>query len=261
MNETVHEIYAVKFGANEEAKRGHFFMGAAAEPHDAPAPIDYVVWAIRSPGQDVVVESGFTAETNQRKQRTFFEEPSDALRRLGVDPERVEHLILSHLHFDHAGGVEQFPNATVHLQAEELAFWTGKYAPREEFKRTVEVDDVLRIVRLNYEGRVDLVEGTKEIVDGIWVHHAGGHTPGMQFVSVRTSQGIVVLACDASHFFENIERDRPFAVHHDLEGMYRTFDAMHRAATSRLVVPGHDPELFARFDAVEGLEGRALRIA
>lgn len=261
MSETVHEIYSVKFGANETATRGHFFMGAAANPHDAPAPIDYLVWAIRSPGQDIVVESGFTAEVNKRKQRTYFEEPSDALRLIGVDPEAVEHLILSHLHFDHAGGVDQFPNATVHLQAAELAFWTGKYAPREEFLRTIEVDDILRIVRRNYEGTVDLIDGTKEIVDGVWVHHAGGHTPGMQYVSVRTAQGIVVLACDASHFFENVEDDKPFAVHHDVEGLYRTFDEMQQTATSGLVVPGHDPKLFERFPAVAGLEGRVLRIA
>lgn len=261
MTGTMHEIYAVKFGQNETAERGHFFMGPDADPHDEHMQLDYFVWAIRSPGQDVVLDAGFTAAVNETRRRNHFEEPADALRRLGVRPERVEHLILSHLHYDHAGGVEQFPHATIHLQAEELAFWTGKYAPRGEFRRTIELDDILRIVRLNYEGRVDLVEGAKEIVDGIWVHPAGGHTPGSQFVSVRTARGTVVLAADTSHFFENVEDDKPFAVHADVVGLYRTFDAMHAAATSGLVVAGHDPKLFERFTPVEGLEDRAIRIA
>lgn len=261
MNGTVHEIYAVKFGQNDTAERGHFFMGPDAEPRGEHMQLDYFVWAIRSPGQDVVLDSGFTAAVNRTRGRNHFEEPADALRRLGVDPDRVEHLILSHLHYDHAGGVDQFPNAAVHLQASELAFWTGKYARRGEFLRTIEVDDILRIVRMNLEGRVDLVEGDKEIVDGIRVHHAGGHTPGSQFVSVRTASGIVVLAGDTSHFFENVEGDKPFAVHADVVGLYRTFDRMQALATSGVVVAGHDPELFERFEAVAGLESRALRIA
>lgn len=257
----IHEIYAVKFGQNDTGERGHFFMGPDAEPHDEHMQLDYFVWAIRSPGQDVVLDAGFTAAVNKTRQRTYFEEPGDALRRLGVDPGAVEHLILSHLHYDHAGGVEAFPQATVHVQAAEVAFWTGPYANRGEFKRTIEVQDITRIVQLNFEGRVDQVQGSKEIVDGVWVHHVGGHTPGAQVVSVRTARGIVVLAGDASHFFENVEGDKPFAVHTDVIGLYRTFDEMNELATSGLVVAGHDPKLFERFDPVPGLEDRALRIA
>jgi hypothetical protein len=83
----------------------------------------------------------------------------------------------------------------------------------------------------------------------------------MQVTLVRTAQGIVVLAADASHFFENVADDKPFAVHHDLPGMYSAFDHMRAAATSGLVVPGHDPKLFDRFPALPGHEGRVLRIA
>jgi len=258
---TVHEIYAVKFAQNDTSKRGDFFMGPDAEPHEEPMQLDYFVWAIRSPGQDVVLDTGFTSSVNEHRGRTYLEEPSQALRRLGVAPTEVEHVILSHLHYDHAGGVDHFPAATIHLQADELAFWTGPYARRAEFLRTIEVEDIVRIVRLNLTGRLDLAQGSRQIVDGVWVHHYPGHTPGSQFVTVRTARGVVVLAADTSHFYENVEQDKPFGVHTDVVGLYRTFDAMRELATSGLVVAGHDPLLFERFPSVDGLEGRALRIA
>lgn len=258
---TVHEIYAVKFGQNLEGRRGHFFSGPDADPHDELMQLDYFVWAIRSPGQDIVLDAGFTAATNRRRHRDHWEEPSAALRRLGVDPESVPVVILSHLHYDHCGDLGAFPAARFVLQAEELAFWTGPFASRGEFARHIEVVDVHQVERLTAEGRVTLVDGVQEVTEGVWVHRVGGHTPGMQIVRVRTAEGMVVLASDASHFFENVEQDKPFAVHADVVDMYRTFDTMNELATPGLVVAGHDPALFDRFPAVEGLEGRALRIA
>jgi glyoxylase-like metal-dependent hydrolase (beta-lactamase superfamily II) len=257
----VHEIYAVKFAENRAGVRGHFFMGDAAEPFDAPARLDYFVWAIRSPGQDIVLDAGFTAETNERRRRTHFENPSDALARIGVDPAAVPFVILSHMHYDHVGDLAPFTAATFVLQTTEMAFWTGRHASRREFARLIEPADVLALVRLGLEGRIHWVDGMSEIVDGVWVLRVGGHTPGMQATMVRTTQGIVVLASDASHFFENVEDDEPFAVHHDLPGMYDAFDAMRTAATSGLVVPGHDPTLFERFTAHPGHDGRVVRIA
>lgn len=257
----VHEIYAVKFAENNTGLRGHYFMGADADPHDEHLQLDYFVWVIRSAGQDVVLDAGFTAKTNETRRRNHWEEPTAALARLGVDPSAVPYVILSHLHYDHVGDLDPFTSAQFVLQAEELAFWTGPYAGRPEVRRYVEVDDVLRMVRLNYEGRVLMVDGVREITDGVWVRRVGGHTPGMQATVVRTAAGIVVLAADASHFFENIEEDKPFAVHTDLPGMYRAFEEMRDAAAPGFVVAGHDPALFDRFPAVPGHEGRVLRIA
>ncbi|UGQ13374.1 N-acyl homoserine lactonase family protein [Yinghuangia sp. ASG 101] len=258
---TVHEIYAVKFGQNDTAERGHFFMGAAAEPCCAQVGLDYFVWAIRSPGQDIVLDAGFTAATNVRRRRNHFENPTAALARIGVDAATVPYVVLSHMHYDHVGDLAPFGSAKFVLQSDEMAFWTGPFASRGEFARLIEPDDVLALVRLGLEGRIRWVDGTREIVDGVWVMRVGGHTPGTQATLVRTALGIVVLAADASHFYENIDDDKPFAVHHDVPGLYRAFDEMREAATSGLVVPGHDPALFDRFEAVPGHEGRVLRIA
>lgn len=257
----MHEIYGVKFAQNLTGVRGHFFLGPDGDPHDEHMRLDYYVWVIRSQNQDVVLDAGFTAETNRTRQRDHWEEPHQALTRIGVEPATVQHVILSHLHYDHCGGVGAFPAATFVLQEEELSFWNGPYASRGEFARHTERADIERISRLHEVGRVQLVQGLHEVVDGVWVQKVGGHTPGMQATYVRTEQGIVVLASDSSHFFENIEQDKPFAVHADVVDMYRAFDTMKDAATSGLVIAGHDPLIAERFPAVEGQAGHVVRIA
>ncbi|GAA1062333.1 N-acyl homoserine lactonase family protein [Agromyces bracchium] len=257
----VHEIYAVKYGQNLTGLRGHYFMGPDGDPHDEHMQLDYFVWVIRSPGQDVLLDAGFTAATNARRGRDHWEDPSRAVTRIGVDPASVPFVILSHLHYDHCGDLDPFSSATFVVQQEEVAFWTGPYAARGEFARYVELEDIQRIVRLNFERRLLQVDGAREVVDGVWVQRVGGHTPGLQATFVRTAQGIVALASDASHFFENVEQDRPFAVHADVVDMYRTFDTMNARATSGLVIAGHDPAMFDRFPAVPGHEGHVVRIA
>lgn len=256
-----HEIYGVKFGQNLKGTRGHYFLGADGDPHDEKMRLDYYVWVIRSPGQDIVLDAGFTAETNQTRQRDHWEDPSQALARIGVEVASVPYVILSHLHYDHCGDLDPFTSAKFVLQEEEMAFWTGRFAPRAEFARNIELADIQRIVRLNYEGRIQMVDGLHEVVDGVWVQKVGGHTPGIQATFVNTAQGVVVLASDTSHFFENIEQDKPFAVHADVVDMYRAFDTMKAAASSNIVVAGHDPLIAERFPAVAGHEGHVVRIA
>ena len=68
------------------------------------------------------------------------------------------------------------------LQDEEIAFWTGRYAARREFRVVVEAEDVVEVVRANFARRVRWVDGDAEVVPGVSVHHVGGHTPGMQVV-------------------------------------------------------------------------------
>lgn len=258
---TVHEIYAVKFGENPGGVRGHYFLGPDGDPQDERMRLDYFVWAIRSPGQDIVLDAGFTAATNRTRHRDHWEDPSAALARIGVDAASVPIVILSHLHYDHCGDLDAFGAATFVLQEDEMAFWTGRFAPRREFSRHIEIADIERVIRLNFAGRVRMVDGLHAVADGVWVDKVAGHTPGMQATYVRTAQGIVVLASDSSHFFENVEQDKPFAVHTDVVGLYRSFDTMKAAATSGLVIAGHDPLITERFPAATGHEGRVFRIA
>jgi glyoxylase-like metal-dependent hydrolase (beta-lactamase superfamily II) len=257
----VHEVYGISFATNVTGTRGRYFMGAAAVPADERMVLNYFVWLLRSPEQDVVLDVGFTAESNKGRPRTIIEAPSQALTRLGVDPATVPLVILSHFHNDHVGDVEPFTAATFVAQRAEYDFWTGPYAERGELGHHAERDDIDRLVALNSRGRMRLLDGDTELAPGISVHLTGGHTPGTQLTRVETARGPVVLAADAAHYFENVEQDRAFAVHTDLVDMYRTFDRMRELAEGGVVVAGHDPAVLERFPAVPGLEGRAVRIA
>ncbi len=188
---------------------------------------------------------------------------NSAVRELGIDCSRVPYVVLTHLHYDHVGNLDKFPGATFVVQDEEMAFWTGRYAGRGHFRTLVEPDDVLHLVRENFEGRLRFVDGDEEILPGIEVFKAGGHSAGLQMVRIRTAGGRIVLASDAAHFYRNIEEDRPFSIVTDLPRMYDAFDLARSLADSpNLVVPGHDPLVMGRFPTPRaGLEGIAIRIA
>ena len=258
MGGVIHEVYGVKFGSNAHGTRGRYFLGPAAEPADEPMPIDYFVWVIRSELGDLVLDAGWTAETNGGRPRTLIENPGEALRRLGVDLASVRTVILSHFHNDHVGDLEAFPAATFVGQRAEYDHWNDADVWESEWAHHGEPSDIARLVELHGAGRLELVDGDTEVIDGVTLVHVGGHTPGSQVVVVRTKGGTVVLAADSAHFFENVEFDHPFAVHTDLPEYVA---AMQRMRELGSVTPGHDPALLERFDAVPGLEGRAVRVA
>lgn len=254
------EVYAVRY-AHREARRDEHFYGH--DPHDGPMPMDYFVWAAVSSDHTVVVDTGFSAEVAARRGREHLRRPADGLGALGIDCARVPHVILTHLHYDHIGNLEDFPAATFVIQEEEMAFWTGRYAGREQFRTLIEANDVLYLVHENFRGRLRFVAGTQEIVPGIEVHRTGGHSAGLQIVRAKTERGSVVLASDATHFYANIGEDHPYSIVSDLAQMYGAFDLVRSLADSpEHVVPGHDPLVMRRFPpAREGLEGVAVRIA
>jgi glyoxylase-like metal-dependent hydrolase (beta-lactamase superfamily II) len=160
-------------------------------------------------------------------------------------------VILSHFHYDHVGNYALFPNATFYVQDSEMAFYTGRHAALPAFRHSVEVDDVCALIRLNYDKRMQFVDGSREIVPGIAVHHVGGHTAGMQIVSVAHARGQAVVASDASHYYRNFEERIPFNTLQDLPRMYSAFDKIRSLASSEdLVLPGHDPLVLERLKKV-----------
>ena len=91
-----------------------------------------------------------------------------------------------------------------------------------------------------------------EALPGVTARWVGGHTAGLQIVSVPTARGRVVLTSDASHFCRNIERREPVQIITHLPQMLQGFDWIDAlAGSSPLVVVGHDPEVARRFDEVE----------
>lgn len=243
----LYHVFAVQY-AHRETTTAEVFYG---DQQAAPIGMDYFVWAITNGARTVVVDLGFTEPVGTRRGRQFLRSPADGLAAIGIDCARVEDVIVTHFHYDHTGNHALFPRATFHIQEAEMRFYTGPHAPRPAFRRSVEVDDIAAFVRLNYEGRVHFVDGEAEIVPGLRVHHVGGHTAGMQIVSVGTDRGQAVLASDASHYYRNLDEDLPFNTLHDLPGAYDAFRRIRTLADARtLIVPGHDPLVLERLRTV-----------
>ena len=254
-----YEVFAIRY-AHREARRAEHFIGG--DPHDGPMPMDYFVWLIRGPDLAVAVDIGFNAEIAVRRGRTLLRDPADALRLLDVDPATVRDVVLTHLHYDHVGNLDRFPAARFHLQEPDLHFAVGRHMRHAHLRHAFEVEDVVALVRLNYAGRVHLHTGMVELHPGITLHPAPGHSAGLQFVRVDTGRGPVVLASDATHFYENLETARPFPICVSIADTLDSYGRVLAAAPSPAhIVPGHDPLVMRRYPAPRPeLEGIVVRL-
>jgi glyoxylase-like metal-dependent hydrolase (beta-lactamase superfamily II) len=254
----VYEVFALKY-AERDARRPEHFIGGDAR--DEPMPMDYFVWAVVGAEATWVVDTGFGAPDAQRRHRRLVRSPADALAAVGIDASAVSDVILTHLHYDHAGGLAQFPSARFHLQDREMAFATGRHMTRRALNHAFTADHIAELVPAVHEGRVVFHAGDDELADGLSVHLIGGHTDGLQVVRVRTENGWLVLASDATHYYENFETGRPFPVVYDVGAALEGFETLRRLAAGGAVIPGHDPAVLERYPpAAHGLDGIAVRL-
>lgn len=242
-----YRVYAIKY-AHLERRSGANFLGG--DPHDVAMPMDYFVWAVVGESRVFIVDTGFDASVGARRGRHIVRPVEQGLDVLGIEPGQVEDVILTHLHYDHAGNRDLFPKARYHVQDREVAYCTGRCMCHRTIAHHFEPDDVTALVRRVFDGRVCFHDGDSKLAPGLSVHLVGGHTLGMQVVRVHTQQGWMVLASDASHYYANLEQGRPFPAVDNvaamLEGHRRCYSLADRP---EFVVPGHDPEVLRRFAA------------
>ena len=259
MSDDVHEIYAVKYG-HHDRKASENYLGG--DPHDILQPLDYFVWAIVGPSGPFVVDTGFDATMAKKRQRRITRPIGEGLKAIGVEPDKVENVIVSHLHYDHTGNYDLFPNARYHLQDCEMAYATGRCMCHAHMRIPFEADDVVAMVRKVFAGRVAFHDGSDQIAPGIVVHRIGGHSKGLQCIEVKTRRGQVVLAADATHLYAHIEQGRVFPITYNVAEVLEGYVTIKRLATSaNHIVPGHDPDVLRRYPAARaGLEGWVARL-
>jgi glyoxylase-like metal-dependent hydrolase (beta-lactamase superfamily II) len=243
------QVLAVKYGHRVTTRTESYLNFHLYGEPDADLDIDYYFWVIRDGGGVVLVDTGFAPEVGDRRRRAHYGTPAQALPELGIAPDDVSAVVITHGHWDHTGNVRQFPRAQLVMTEAEYAFWTSSLAARAQFAAHCEPEEIELLRRARAEGRLTLFAGQHTAAPGIELTEVGGHTPGQLIASVATQDGTVVLASDALHFYEEIERDRPFAVLADLPGMYRAYDTLAQlAAQPRThLVAGHDPLVRTRF--------------
>jgi glyoxylase-like metal-dependent hydrolase (beta-lactamase superfamily II) len=253
------QIYAIRYARVDRGAAENFLGG---DPHNGPMPLDFFVWAVTNARRTLVVDTGFNSATAARRKREFLRCPTEGLRLGGIDASAIEDVIVTHMHYDHIGNFDLFPNATFHLQDREMAFTTGRHMCHPPLRNSFDVEDVVGLVRKVHSDRVQFHDGEAELFPGLSLHWVGGHTAGIQVVRVWTQRGWVVLASDATHFYANMEQDRPFPVIFNVGDAVEAFRTLRRLADSpRHIVPGHDPLVLTRYPAPrDDLKGIVARL-
>ncbi|MBI4694501.1 MAG: N-acyl homoserine lactonase family protein [Gammaproteobacteria bacterium] len=253
MHEDVYDVYAIEYARSVRPSRDYFMF---PDPHDGPLPIAYYVWLVRNARRTIVVDTGFSAAAAAQRKRELVRDPLDGLAALGVAAHAAEQVVLTHVHYDHAGNCARFPKAEFVIQEEELRYATGPAMRHRICRAPFEANDVADLVRANFEGRVKFVNGDTTIAPGVSVHLLGGHSGGLQAVRVNTSRGALVLASDAMHFYDQLVLDNPFPIVVDMPRLLAAGERIQTLAPGPdHLIPGHDPAVLALFPRAAGQTG------
>ena len=254
------EVYALRYGTQARIASANFIQ--PPDPHDAPMPLDFFVWLLRSGTRQIVVDTGFRGEGELPRNRRIIRNVETALAQMKCDAARVHDVIITHLHYDHAGNLDLFPAAQFHLQDREMNFASGRNMCVACLRHAFDVEDVVKMLRAVYADRVRFHDGDAQIAPGVSVHHVGGHTDGLQMVRVQTARGPVVLASDAAHFYANYEKGVPFPIVYNVGDMARGWSRALELADGDVtrVIPGHDPDVRTHFPAVAGSNGETVAL-
>jgi glyoxylase-like metal-dependent hydrolase (beta-lactamase superfamily II) len=243
-----YSIQAIRYANAPGFPVSGLVMGA---PKDEKIDIAFVLWLIRGGGHNILFDSGFHREMWFKAFTvTEFVRPDEAVKLAGVKPEEVTDIVISHAHWDHMGGIDLFPKATVWIQKEEFRYYTGEAWQAGGQHGGIDAEDVKQLVQLNTEGRLRLVDGDNvEILPGIRAYTGARHTYASQYLRVEGKPSFV-LASDNCYLYRNLAEHRAsatFSKADEAANIRNQVRMIELAGSAERVVPGHDMLQFQKF--------------
>ena len=252
-----YSIVAIRIADSPGDRVADMVMGA---PQDEKIDSIYAMWLIRGAGRNILFDSGFHRE-RWFKEWTIkdYLRPDEAVKLAGVTPEEITDIVISHAHWDHMGGIDLFPKATVWIQKEEFRYYTGEAWQAGGQHGGIDPEDVQELVRLNTEGRIRLVDGDNiEIFPGIHAYTGARHTYASQYLRVDGNPPFV-LASDNSYLWRNLQERKASATFSDADhaaSIKNQARMIELAGSIDRVIPGHDALQFQKFPT----QGRIAKI-
>jgi glyoxylase-like metal-dependent hydrolase (beta-lactamase superfamily II) len=250
-------IEAIRYGTIPQFPVSSLVVGApAAERLD----IALIFWLVRGSNRNILLDTGFHRQQwiDQYKVTDYIR-PDEAVRLAGVEPDKITDIILSHAHWDHMGGIDLFPNATVWIQKDEFAYYMGPAWQRGGQHGGIDPEDLVNLLRRNTQGKLRLIDGDdREILPGIRVFTGARHTYASQYIRVEGTPSYV-LASDNCYLYRNLETKTPIPTFEvsDHEANVKALERMiSLAGAPERVIPGHDPLVFTRFPT----QGRIAKV-
>lgn len=247
------EVYALRYASRPNNTTIHsYYRLEIYNEADSVNGMDYFIWVVRQGSSVVVVDCGFDERRGAARDRFWTTAPETLLARIGVKPEEVETVVLTHLHFDHSGNIDMFPNSQFLMSTAEYEYWTGPYGDRPAIRWPAESVEVQQVQELRTSGRLELIDSEMTILPGVKLMTLPGHTPGQMIVEVTTPDKTILLTSDAMHYYDEIDLDRPFYIYEDLRSMFRAYEYLREREREPdlVLVPGHDPAVMSEYAEV-----------
>jgi glyoxylase-like metal-dependent hydrolase (beta-lactamase superfamily II) len=251
-----YSIQAIRYASAEDEVAG-LVMGA---PKGEKITIAMVVWLVRGGGRNILFDSGYHRDTFLKYfPSTEYIRPDEAVKLAGVQAEEITDIVISHSHWDHIGGIDLFPKATVWIQKEEYRYYTSDAWQPGGNHGGIDPEDVQQLVKLNTQGRVHLVEGDNvEIFPGIRAYTGARHTYASQYLRVE-GHPVFVLASDNCYLYRNLAEHKASATFSEADqpaNINNQARMIELAGSVDRVVPGHDLLQFQKFPT----QGRIAKI-
>ena len=247
-----YQVRTIHFGEQGFPGPALYFMRRFGETLRIP----FYFWLIQGEGRTLLVDAGASAkqaeEANPGLTRVFGEacawkikpeeEPVARLAELGISPDDIETIILTHCHPDHALGISAFPKAELVMARRA---WEALESPAHPalVAPAVFPPEVLSLLRSELNQRFRAVEDGEEVVPGVRCYRLGGHSPDLTAVTVETAAGEVVIASDACLFYDSLELGIPSGGYHLVESLNALEWLKDRGG---ILLPGHDWKVMER---------------